>query len=409
MHRWGTYGIITLLSLAALLGYIVGCSKEAAFLADDLGTGERLRSDTLAATASDWDNLGHTKGSPWNSKRVVLGAWKGYLARGFMRFSSLPDSTADITSASLFLYAARVEGDVLGNSFAIHALTDTLDQTDIFWDNMPGFSEDLLVGFDPPIESRDSVAVDVTDIVSSWVSKETDNLGMVIRLDEDLSGSDVIIELASREVPTKEEVSEEDTTIIDLRPTLRIAYLDTAEEQRFLEAVASVDVFADTLLVPFAPDPLSILVGNGSPTRGFVKFNVAAIPKEATVTKAVLRLTPNLEASSFDSIEVLCHALPDSAWYGFDTPIGISGTGLRTLVRRRLSAGEEVNLVITPLIQPLVSRQEQDRGFVIKSVSETSDLDFIKFFSHRADDGEGRPSLVVDYLVPPLPPYTEEQ
>jgi hypothetical protein len=409
MHRRVIWGTIILLGLAAGVVCIFGCSKEATFLADDLGVAGRLRDTTLTATTSDWDSQGHSGGSAWRSKRLVVGAWRNYLARSFMKFSSLPDSTVEITDATLFLYAARVEGDVIGNRFTIHALADTLDQLGLFWDNMPEYSEEPALEFVPPVESRDSVAVDLTGIVTSWVSNETENLGIVIKLDEDQVVSDAIVELASRETPTEEEIADEDTTVIDYRPALRIAYLDTAGEQQYTRLVASTDVFADTLLAPFAADPLSILVANGSPTRGFVKFDVTAIPIEATVTKAVLELTPNLETSSFDSIEVICHVLPDSPWEGYGSDIGITGAGLEELVRRHLSEGETVRMVITPLIQPLIARTEVNYGYVLKSTSESADLDFIKFHSHLAENPANRPTLMIEYIVPPHPPYSEEQ
>lgn len=397
-------------SLIVIVAACVGCSKEAAFSTDDLETEGRFKSDRLYATRSDWANRGHSAGNIWQSKRLVVCRWRGYQARSFLKFASLPDSTAQIDSVHLFLYATRVEGDVASNALSIHALTDTLYQTEIFWDNMPAYSQDLAVAFSPPAESEDSVRVDLTEIVSSWTEGETTNFGLVIKLADDLPGSDVIVEFASREVPTKEITSAEDTTVLDLRPTLRIAYTDTAGETQFTKSVASADVFADTLVTPFAPDTLSLIVGNGTPSRGFVKFDVTdSIPIEATVTRAVLKLTPNLEESSFDSMRVTCHAILDPDWTGFDTRIGISGAGMDTLRSDVIMPGETIRLVVTPLIQPLVSRRQNNYGLLIKSADESFDLDFVKFFSSRWAGTDSLPMLQVDYLLPPSPWYREDE
>jgi hypothetical protein len=64
---------------------------------------------------------------------------------------------------------------------------------------------------------------------------------------------------------------------------------------------------------------------------------------------------------------------------------------------------------ITPLIQPLVARKESSYGLVIKSVDETADIDFVRFFSSMAADTLVRPRLEIEYVLPPDPSYLEEQ
>ena len=80
------FGVI--LTLACLSG----CSKESVFLTDKFENDERFRDTTLVAFDSDWANRGPSAAPGWLSKRLVVGAWQGYLARAFIGFSSLPDS-----------------------------------------------------------------------------------------------------------------------------------------------------------------------------------------------------------------------------------------------------------------------------------------------------------------------------
>jgi hypothetical protein len=68
-----------------------------------------------------------------------------------------------------------------------------------------------------------------------------------------------------------------------------------------------------------------------------------------------------------------------------------------------------LKLDITGLVQPLVARQETNSGFAVKAASETFDLDFIRFWSHNQSDSSLRPTLVVDYILPPGLPYREVQ
>jgi hypothetical protein len=392
------------------LACLSGCSKEAAFYSDDVAGSERLRDTTLVAVVSDWASSDHSTGSRQLSKRLVVGAWKGYKARAFIGFSSLPDSGDEIMSATLHLHAARAEGSVTGTAFSISALTDTLDQSYIFWDDMPARSADDSVIHIPQAESLHSWVVPVTGIVSSWVSNEQPNLGLVVKLvDEEAPGGDLIVEFASRETPPEESTVDDVTTTIDNRPMLEIAYIDAeADSADTLELVSAADVFVDTLMTPFPEDTLNLLCSNGVRSRCLVRFDVGCVPLEATVTKATLRLTPNLEESSFDSMTVICHAALEPGWRGDSTVIGMTGVGSHLLKIDDIVQGETVDMVVTALIQPVVSRKQTSYGLVVRSTDEAADIDFVRFFSSAVDDSTLRPRLVINYLLPPDPWYREE-
>ena len=96
------------LCIVILLACLSGCSKEAVFLTDKFDNAGRFGDTTLVATDSDWSNRGQSAGPGYLSKRLVVDSWKGYLARTFIGFTSLPDSGVEITSATLQLYGARL-------------------------------------------------------------------------------------------------------------------------------------------------------------------------------------------------------------------------------------------------------------------------------------------------------------
>lgn len=415
-HRFSTRGKMAVSAAVIMAVVITGCSKEASFTADDIPTDYRFAADTLKATDSGWANSDSSAGGSYLSKRLVVGTSPGpitgsyYTARTFLWFLSLPDSTVDVTSAELYLYATAVNGSYGCGTFDIHTLADTLYQTILYWGNMPGPDLEPVAGFSAPGQDGDSIFVDVTDVVTSWIKNESENLGFAIKGSE-IANDFCLVEFASREVTRTTDISGVDTTVFEFRPALRIAYTDTAGEAQFYESIASADAFADTLIALGEPpeELQSLVCGNGFPSRAFIKFNVLALPIEATVTKAVLRLTPDLEGSVFDSIGVTCHAVLDTAWSGLNTRIGASGAGLRVLRRRDPDPGQTVGLDITGLVHPLVARKVSSYGFVIKSAGETSDLDFVSFFGSESADRSRHPRLEIDYLMPPDPPYSEEQ
>jgi hypothetical protein len=337
---------------------------------------------------------------------MVVCDWEGYDSRGFLRFTAFPDTDVTVSGAQLYLYAVRVEGGAGGASLDIHTLSDTLLQTKLYWNEMPGLSPEPVAGFTIPAVSGDSVIVDVTETVSSWVKEEASNFGFAIKAHEDV-GPEFLIEFATREVSVKTTISGGDTTILDLRPALRIAYVDTGGVDQRAVSIAAEDVFADTLLTPFPDDPDRLLCGSGFPSRAFVRFPIDEIPDGATVTQSMMTLVVDGAESSFDSLGVRCHAALEEPWDGFDTSIGASGTDVITVKYEDLEADSTLEFDITSLVQPLVARQEANSGFAVKASNEVFDLDFVRFWSHTQPDEVLRPRLVVDYLLPPTPPYSE--
>ncbi len=407
MRIFATWGGIACLSLIIVLAGYTGCSQDAAFTPPvDMRTSERFRSTIYTSVDSDWSNSGENAGPGYLSERFVVCNWEGYLSRGFVRFVVFPDTSVTVDSVLLYLYVTRVEGDAGAITFDIHTLTDTLEQKEIYWGNMPGISASPVASFPSPLESGDSVFVDITELAVSWMNEESPNYGLAIKIDENPGASQAIAEFATREVLLRVV---DDSTQYDFRPALRFAYVDTAGEDQRAVSIAGEDVFADTLVTPFPSDTSSVLCGNGFASHGFVKFDLSDIPEGSTLARSVLVISPDLEQSSFDSMGVECHAVLDATWSGFDTRIGALGAGLATLIPEELSGGEKIEMDITAILQDVVAGKQSNYGLALNSPDERFDLDFVRFFSHSCPDTNLVPILRVEYVLPPQPPYPEDE
>jgi hypothetical protein len=399
MWRWAAAGILLLWGLS----HFGGCSKEASFEPlFEINPGDRLRSDTLLATQSAWFNKGASAGPAYLSGRVVVGNWAGYDSRGFLRFTAFPETSSTVDTVLLYLWANLVEGNP-GTVIDVHTLVDTLEQDDLFWGTMPGISEDPIASFTVP-PAPDSVFVDITPTATSWIKRRGHNYGLALKA-HDETGAEFLVEFTTRETATK---AVSDSTVLDLRPDLRIAYVDDQGEAQRAVSIAAEDTFADTLVTPFPPDDAHLLCGRGFPSRAFVKFDIDRIPAGSTVTKSVMRLTADVSASSFDSIGIAAYAVLDTGWTGFDTKLGSRGTSTVTLEIGTVTTDNVVDMDVTALVQPLVARLENNAGFAIRAPNETYDLDFVGFWSNYQPDSVLSPRLVVDYVIAPALPDSED-
>jgi hypothetical protein len=249
---------------------------------------------------------------------------------------------------------------------------------------------------------EDSVFVDITDVVADWISGESDNYGLMVKLAEEGTGTEAIAEFGTSQSRNRPVESDEgDTVLVDVRPSMRISYIDTTGESdndTTLWYLPANDTFSDTLVVPLE-GPL-LIVGNGFPSRSFVKFDLDALPEGSTLTRAVLDLMVAADSSSFDEITITCHGILEGGWNGFDTDIGLSGAGTATLLRDDYGFDRVVHMDITPLVQPQVGGVVANNGYVIKSTKEGRDVDYVKFYPN--------PRLRVYYAMPPDPWYRRD-
>jgi hypothetical protein len=323
-------------------------------------------------------------------------------------FSELPESSSTIIRADLFLYATRIQSASPAAQYEICALADTVHDDSLSWADLeaaigPRVAEFALEADPTGAVASDSVVLDVTGLVSSWVRRETANCGIAIKLIEE-AASEAMAEFASREDASTRTISGDTTFLV--RPALRISYVRPEEtDTSHALALSTNDTFVDSLLVPL-PDTL-LACSNGFPSRTYLKFDLSQIPVAATVIRSTLRLVPDLETSSFDVTTVACHALVET-FAGFETEHGIKGAGTTALTYDSLEVASSVNMDVTALVQNIVSGLVANYGFVIRTPDETVDLDFIIFESTRDGDPDRAPRLEVQYAVPPLPSYRRD-
>lgn len=415
--------VLLCLALAAggVLCSLSGCSEKESFTPytyGGLGTDSLFRSDTSSLVLETSASLGTTETIVRGSRRLVVCNWRGRLARCHLWFSELPDSPATVIRADLFLYATRIQSNSSVDEYEVYALADTLDYDSLSWaafdtslqssTKVTSFS---LAGDPSGLIASDSIVIDLTELVSSWVEKETDNCGIAIKLaDETVFES--IAEFASREDPTTRTTAND--TSFYVRPALRISYVAPTSgvarqapvaDTSYAIALSTQDMFLASLLMPL--DDSLLACSNGFPSRTYLKFDIPKVPG-ATVIKSTLTLVPDLAASSFDVMTVACHALVDT-FAGFDsTEFGIKGTGAMTLTYDSLEVAAPITMDVTALVRVLVPSLVENNGFLVKSTDETTDLDFVIFASSRDGDPGLSPRLEICYKLPSSPRYRRD-
>ena len=405
--RWLAGALCLAAVVAVALWSLPGCSEKASFspeITDGLGTDALFRSIILDPVLETAASSGGHAGAPNESGRLVVCNWRGRMARAFLRFSDLPESTVTVIKADLFLYATRIQSVSLSDVYEIHALEQTPNDKTVNWDSLESYMGPQITSFSlasagPDSIPTDSVVVDLTETVASWVSKETVNTGIAIKRENE-TGSESIVEFASREDQTTRSV---DSTDFFVRPVLRISYIDSVgADTSFVQALSTHDTFVDTLLVPL-PDTL-LACSNGFPTRTYLRFDIPdSVPRQATVITSTLKMSVDLAASSFDSMSVIAHAMVEP-FDGFTTDFGAVGTGTKLLTFHAIKETPIFSMNVAALIQPLVSRLAANNGIMIRSVAESADLDFVVFAS-SAGTGTAAPQLEIRYSVPPPPRY----
>lgn len=393
--------------LAACTWLLPGCSEKASFtpeISGGLGTDSLFHSVTLEPVLQTAASKGARAGASDESGRLVVCNWRGRMARSFLRFSELPDSTVTVIKADLFLYATRIQSASVSDIYEIHALEQTPNDKTVSWDSLETYMGPQIASFSlspdgPDTIRADSVVLDVTEVVASWVRKETVNTGIAIKRENE-TGSESIVEFASREDQTTRTV---DSASFFVRPVLRISYVDSSgADTSFVQALSTHDTLVDTLLTAL-PDTL-LACSNGFPTRTYLEFDISsAVPKQATVIRSDLRLSVDLNASSFDSMSVIAFALTEP-FEGFQTEFGAVGTGQKLLTFHSIRETPIFSMNVTALVQPIVSRLVTNNGLLIKSTAESADLDFVVFASTAAAGGVA-PRLEIRYTLPPPPGY----
>lgn len=272
----------------SILLLLTGCSDEPNAVGKYQG-GPPPRIDSLTITAQ----TSSTYRAPLtgNGPTLLLGKYGDIESRVLIQFGPLPSSFPDtqIVGASLKLrtsYWFRDSSGTLG--LTAHRLNDTLywDETKLIFTETVGMFDPAEVRgtFDRMVSSRDtiiSMEID-TALIRQWFRKRIDfPSGIILK---PTNSSDIMWGFSSLHSATP-----------DLRPQLLIRFrqADTIAT-RVIEAVQDVYV-ANAGIVTSSTEHM-ILQG-GLADRGLIRFDMSAIPQNASITDATLEFERDLTRS----------------------------------------------------------------------------------------------------------------
>ncbi|MFQ5705849.1 MAG: DNRLRE domain-containing protein [bacterium] len=317
---------------------------------------------------------------------LSLGAFDNVTTKILLRFATLPDSLV-ISSAKVILHPHAVIGRSKGS------FTATARQVTTDWDESTVTSE----SFD---ESQATTVVGMAEIFSTIGNATSKDSSVVIPIDPALvnawidssvANQGILIDF-SRELFIEEFFSKDNST---QRPQLQLQYMveDTLQTNSFV-ATADAFLFKRTSPLPSGP----IYVANGLNRRSILKFKLSEIPREATVSKAMLDLNIQLGNTLLTGDGLKIQVVPLLS--EFVSPDSFK-TDASFVLERDVSASDgSIQMDIRSLLQTWVSQTRENFGFVIRSRNPDRDVSRIAFFSTEIDTSLA-PKVAVDFTIPP--------
>ncbi len=343
-----------------------------------------------------------------NSPVLLLGTFKGIyseIALDCRNFKNAGlDSTAELLSAELRLYASAASDSELSLNVSVHPLTKAWDEATVRLDSLRCCIDAPLFTSDMNVRKSSWVDLSFQDLtfLASWIADNRNaapNIkGLIIK-----SSGNGMVQFASSDAAV-------------YAPTFRVIYkkadrIDTA----------SVALSADASLLAFDGEPENRLeespdllrVGNGSGRRFLLRFDLSAIPKEATIHQALLTLHVDQEHSNTSvsgqmSVSVLAVS-SDSTWenpselsvYTSSTPPYDQATASSSTFSFD-DAGSALGtpvLYVSRTVQRWLTGVWPNSGLLIYPTNEGLDWQEMAFFS-GADNTLRAPELKVIYSLP---------
>ena len=369
--------------------FIAGCAETPTTVgAKLLPNGDLLRLDTIVVSATRSYN-GTVLPATSISPRVLVGNVDNIQCWGIYRFSLLPDSikSIPIVSAELDLRTIYHFGDSLAPfSMTVHQILMNWATDSLTIDSLkaPGFYRSSPSGVwnsgSIGDTSRLTIPLDTTMIRSWGTLNDTtlNNFGVLLR-------------------PTNNGVVKGFGSFMVSDPALGPKLL-----LRLRNAAGTIDTLSLTvggqryvttgLNSAWASDSTHLWVQNGVANRGYVEFDVSAIPLHAAVHKATLELTLDAQRSKFN------YFTADSAYVYFT---GDDGSTLSYIVGIGTPAQVGTSKVYQFPVGAFVQRWV--RGSVLKRMAiagfdENFALDLFSF--HGAQSTKAvKPKLTIIYSI----------
>lgn len=373
------------LSFILILIGLVACSdKDPMPLSPDDPVGQVLTQEYSRADFSKVSDPVET--NMYSSSSLLLGDLDSKSCGIFLRFSSIPDSVV-IVSAELELNPnALVAVNEQDFEAVVFKMTDTLSVIEVTNEEFlnSGFIGDEVTRSTVTTAESDSV---LFSLDPDWVISEgfTKN-GMYIRA----ATPGLARSFAARGATGG--------------PTLTLIYHEvdsTANDTTVYSVAEDTYIFENKTTITAGP----LYVANGAEQRSTLKFNLAEIPDEATINKAILTLTIDHENSYFfqDStfISMNAHLMGDDSNELFPDSLEYSIISSDVNIYP-YNAIDSVEIDIRPAVQVWTRNDDEygNYGLMLFPVSPTADVQRVAFYNNNAPDGKA-PKLHIYYTLPP--------
>jgi len=369
--------------------FIAGCAETPTTVgAKLLPNGDLLRLDTTVVSATRSYN-GIVIPATSISPRVLVGNVDNIQCWGIYRFSLLPDSikSIPIVSAELDLRTIYHFGDSLAPfSMTVHQILMNWATDSLTIDSLkaPGFYRTSPSGVWNSGSIGDTARLTIpldTTMIRSWGTLNDTtlkNFGVLLRP----TNNGVVKGFGSFMVSDPA-----------LGPKLLLRLRNTAGTIDTLSLTIGGQRYVTTGLNPaWASDSTHLWVQNGGANRGYVEFDVSAIPLHAAVHKATLELTLDAQRSKFN------YFTADSAYVYFT---GDDGSTLSYIVGigtpAQVGTSEVYQFPVGAFVQRWV------RGSVLKRMAiagfdENFALDLFSFYGAQSTKAV-KPKLTIIYSI----------
>ncbi len=339
-----------------------------------------IRHPVLEKTAGKALNTG-------DSPLLILGQADNKNASVLMKFGKFPDS-AVVESAELMLKTFQSLGDTTGTMQAsVYRVTQSWDEKELTFES---FGDQ----FDPtPITTvtltpsdSDTVVVQLDpDLVTGWIDSTIDNYGIYIRVEEGRFFKQVFSGNSLQNPPRLQlkyhKINQQDTTL-------------TADAQ------VEADVFIFKQLFPLEEGPL--YVSDGDDYRTLLKFDLSALPKQATINRAVLKLTVDSThsfLSKTDGHAIDLFRLTEESTDPNAAKLD-SAQAINSVAQVAVAATRSLSIDVGSQVQSWSFGTNENFGMLVVSRRASRDLYRTAFFSSKMDSTKA-PYLMVYFTVPP--------
>ncbi|MBM3286668.1 MAG: hypothetical protein FJY88_04875 [Candidatus Eisenbacteria bacterium] len=327
------------------------------------------------------------------SESILVGSNDRLEAAGFLRFAGVPD-TAGVDRSYLRIHLRKGwGGSITLTLWSVEGGDTAWTPSTLTWGNRPTLSQE-------PLARKENVktgalqdtTIDVidfdlpVDLIRSWKADEAANAGLALTAESVGAGG------VARIVSHNDLLWDDDLRV--LTPSLNL--VDTTGTVRTVTATGDAYALDDRRDDPVPGAPLAF-VSSGTASRFLLRFDLSAIPREAAVVRATIRLrSQNLDVLEKDPFVLGVYEVADTA-----NALKATATDLSE------SLEDSVRFEIGALAQKWVEGEE-NLGVVVRAIDEVSTLESVEIHTGHAASESVRPALRVVYLLPSGPRWSVE-